>query len=118
MTNQSNTSQNRPFQRDQLKREVVDKLVEASPFRKLLKLPPEEVLDLFRSRAGQALLEGLLEWKHREAEGLLSDALHIAHDDAGDKLYVAAGIAEVVDKVVALPDEVKRFIDASKQRRS
>ena len=27
MTNQNNTSQNRPFQRDQLKREVVDKLV-------------------------------------------------------------------------------------------
>lgn len=116
MTNQNSTSQNPSSRRNQppLNLEAVSKLVEASPFRALLKLPPEEVLDLFHSRAGQALLEGLAEWRRHELEGLPSVARHMEHEDAVDRFYVATGVDEVCSKVLQLPLEIKRYLDATK----
>ena len=68
--------------------------------RHYLSLPPEEVLEMFRSRAGAALLSGLSEWKHQVSEDLLVKARKASHADAVDSLYVAAGV-DAVDAVEA-----------------
>jgi len=94
------------------KSEIVRKLVEDSPFRKLLLLPPEEVLDLFRSRVGQALLEGLSELQRRELAGLMSSAL--SHEDAVDKFFEVRGIDSVCSLIVSLPEKVKAYVEATK----
>src|SRR5437899_9769813 len=107
MTNPTNSSQNRNSLSDshKAKLEVVKKLVEASPCKALLHLPPEEVLDLFRSRAGQALLEGLAELKRREWGQLASSTM--SHEDICDKLFEVRGIDSVCQIIIDLPERVK-----------
>src|SRR5437899_1697123 len=89
-----------------LKLETVLKLVEASPFKALLKLPPEEVLDWFRSRVGQALVQGLQELRRRELAGLMSSAF--SHEDTVDKLFEVRGIDSVCQMIIDLPEKVKQ----------
>jgi hypothetical protein len=113
MTNQTNLSPNHSFQpRKALNLKTVLALVEASPFKALLKLPPEEVLDFFRSRVGQALLEGLAELKRREVEGLMSSAFK--HSDMVDKFFEVRGIDSVCQALLDLPEKVRQYVDASK----
>lgn len=117
MTNPNNTSQNpsSPLDPRSLRREeLVRKLAVASPFKALLKLPPEEVLDHFRSRAGQALLEGLLEWKRRAAVELFSKLRTEPHVKAVDLTFITSGIDEVCTTVISLPEQVKELLRLSK----
>ena len=95
-----------------LKLEAVLKLVEASPFKALLRLPPEEVLDFFRSRVGQALVEGLSLLKHRAWEELASSTM--SHEDICDKLFEVRGIDSICTLIVSLPEKVKAYVDATR----
>src|SRR5215471_18339870 len=100
MTNPTNSSQT-PSQKEQarIKLRQVEALVKASPFRKLLELPPEEVLDWCQGRVWECLVEGLLGWRDKASHELLSSAREVnnyAHQTVTDKLYIVAGIDEVV----------------------
>ena len=110
MTNPTNSSQNQHSRKASL--ELVLKLVEASPFRALLKLPPEEVLDFFHSRVGEALLEGLRELQRRESVNLMRSTLK--HIDIVDKLFEVRGIDSVCQLIVDLPQRVKQYLEATK----
>ena len=96
-----------------LKLKQVEALVEAHPFKALLKLPPEEVLDFFRSRAGTALLEGLSQLRLRERDALMSSAQSSV--DTHDKLFEVRGIDSVCSMLLRLPEEVKRYVEAQKK---
>src|SRR5437899_11672885 len=103
MTNQTNLSPNhnsRSKEAQEAHLKMVLKLVEASPFKLLLKLPPEEVLDFFRSRVGVALLEGLLELKRQEIAKLMSSAF--SHEDTVDKLFEVRGIDSVCEMIIRI----------------
>lgn len=112
MTNQHSSSQNRNSPNPKVALEVVLKMVEASPFRELLRLPPEEVLDFFHSRVGQALVAGLSELKRRALDDLMSSTM--AHDDVCDKLFEVRGIESVCQAIIDLPREVKRYVEATR----
>ncbi len=113
MTNQTNSSQNQTSpSRSKLQLEAVLKLVEAHPFKALLKLPPEEVLDFFHSRVGVALLEGLQELKRRELEGLVLD--NGKHAELCDQLFEVRGICTVCQLMLDLPEKVKQYVEATR----
>jgi hypothetical protein len=119
MTNPTNSSPTRtspPDNRKEANLKRVEALVAAHPFKEVLLLPPEEVLEWFRGRVGQAVLQGLSEWKRQSQEGLLHDARHATHNEAVDKLYIAAGVDEVCTYLLRLPEEVKKYLD--QQRKS
>jgi len=113
MTNQTNSSQNQTFpNRNKFQLEAVLKLVEAHPFKALLKLPPEEVLDFFHRRVGVALLEGLQELKRRELEGLMLD--NGKHAEICDSLFEVRGINTVCQMLIDLPEKVKQYVEATR----
>ena len=112
MTNPINSSPN-PNSRNKLKLEAVLKLVAAHPFKALLELPPEEVLDFFHSRTGEALLLGLSELKRRELDGLMSSSLK--HVDVVDKFFETRGIGSVCDILIKLPEDVKNYLKAIRE---
>src|SRR5262245_61020724 len=111
MTNQPPTSPNPNSQELNLKR--VEALVEASPFRDLLRLPPEEVLEMFRSKAGLALLEGISELQRRELGGLMSSTLK--HADVVDKFFEVRGIDSVCAQLLQLPKKVDDYVKAQRR---
>ena len=88
----------------------LDQMVAAHPFREMFRLPPEEVLDFFRSRVGTALMAGLSELKRRELDGLMSRARTALHTDAVDKMYMTAGLEELCSKIISLPGEIESYV--------
>ena len=112
MTNPTNSSPN-PNSRNKLKLEAVLKLVAAHPFKALLELPPEEVLDFFHSRVGEALLLGLSELKRRELEGLMSS--RDKHTEVVDQLFEVRGICIVCQLMLDLPEKVKEYVKATRE---
>ena len=119
MTNQTNSSPT-PSQKEQARRKLqqVEALVKASPFRKLLELPPEEVLDWCQGRVWASLVEGLLVWRDKASQDLLSSARDVnnyAHQTVTDRLYITAGIDAVVDRLISLPEDAKVYAKALRE---
>ena len=115
MTNQTNSSPT-PSQKEQARRKLqeVEALVKAHPFRKLLELPPEEVLDWCRGKVWEALVEGLLAWRAKASHDLLNSARDVnnyAHQTVTDRLYITAGIDDVVDRLLSLPENARIYRD-------
>src|SRR6516162_10963269 len=113
MTNQTSSSPT-PSQKEQARRKLqqVEAQVKASPFRKLLELPPEEVADWCRGKVWEALVEGLLGWRARASHELLSSARDVhnyAHQTVTDQLYVTAGIDEVIEGLLSLPENARAY---------
>jgi hypothetical protein len=113
MTNPTNSSQNRLSPtREEAHLKMVLQLVEASPFKVLLRLPPEEVLDFFRSRVGLALLLGLQALRDQSVADLMTSK--DKHADVCDKLFEVRGIDSVCNALVSLPEKVKAYVEATK----
>jgi hypothetical protein len=114
MTNPTNSSPNplRPIPKT-LRLQQVERLVEASPFRAFLKLPPEEVLDCLHNRVVQALLQGLQEVKRRELEGLMSSKA--TPDMIVGEMYEVRGLVSLADTVLTLEQQVITIRDAYKR---
>lgn len=117
MTNQTSSSPTpspKEVSKEAARRKLhqVESLVKASPFRKLLELPPEEVLDWASGRVWESLVEGLLGWKDKASRELLSSARDVnnyAHQTVADQLYIIAGIDAVVDRLVSLPEDARAY---------
>lgn len=96
-----------------LKLQQVERLVEASPFKVLLRLPPEEVLDWLRSKVGQALLLGISELKRQELDGLVSSKA--APDVLVGEMYEVRGIVTICDMLINMEQQVKQYTEALKK---
>lgn len=94
----------------------VERLVEASPFKTLLRLPPEEVLDWLHSKAGQALLQGVAELKRRELDGLVSSKADPA--TIVGEMYEVRGIASLCNIVLGLEQQIVSIREAYKREGS
>jgi hypothetical protein len=77
------------------------------PFKELLQLSQEEVLQWFQHPVGQALLAGLLRLQHLEVDRL--ECSGSSHTDLVDKLFEYRGISYVVRYVTKLVDECRKY---------